>query len=188
VVGRSARATAGAAPRRRPLRLLATALAALLLALPAALATADSAGAVAPTGPQATAAAARFGPALLAELNRVRAKHGLGPVVADRRMSRAAGAHSRDMARRGYFGHGSWSGRVARAAGRPHEVGEVLGWLTRSTPRREARGVVRGWLHSPPHRAVVLDGGFKRVGLGRAAGRFGGLPAAIYTVDWASAR
>lgn len=171
-----------------PRTVVAALLAALLLTLPAAFATTAARAATPAAGPQAAAAAARFGPALLAELNRVRAKHGLGPVVADRRMSRSAAAHSRDMARRGYFGHGSWSGRVARAAGRPHAVGEVLGWLTRSSPRREARGVVRGWLNSPPHRAVVLDGGFKRVGLGRATGRLSGLPAAIYTVDWASAR
>jgi uncharacterized protein YkwD len=47
---------------------------------------------------------------------------------------------------------------------------------------------VRGWLHSPPHREVLLDGRFRRVGIGRAGGRLGGTNAAIYTVDWASAR
>jgi uncharacterized protein YkwD len=140
-------------------------------------------------GPTAgTAAKARFGPAVLAELNRVRAKHGLRPVVGDRRMARTAARHSRDMARRGYFAHGPWGGRVARAAGGPRRVGEVIGWLTRATPASEARRVVRGWLDSPAHRHVMLDGGFQRVGIGRAAGRVGSLRAALYTVDWASAR
>lgn len=139
-------------------------------------------------GPTASAAQARFGPAVLAELNRVRAKHGLPPVVGDRRMARTAARHSRDMARRGYFAHGQWGGRVARAAGGPRRVGEVIGWLTRATPASEARRVVQGWLDSPAHRHVMLDGGFRRVGIGRAPGRVGSLNAALYTVDWASAR
>ena len=27
------------------------------------------------------------------------------------------------------------------------------------------------WLNSPPHRAVLLSGGFRRVGIGRRVGR-----------------
>lgn len=157
---------------------------AALACSPAASATAAQTG-----SPAASAAAAKgFGPAVLAELNRARARHGLSPVVADRRMTRAAARHSRDMARRNYFAHGSWGGRVARAAGSPRAVGEVIGWLQRTSPRAEARRVVRGWLDSPAHRDVLLDGSFGRVGIGRAPGRVGSIEAALYTVDWASAR
>jgi uncharacterized protein YkwD len=185
------RTSCGRTDRRAPcLRgLIAVALTALvaLAAWPAAGATAAQPQA---GGPTAGAAAAQkgFGRAVLAELNRVRAKHGLGPVAADRRMGRVAARHSRDMARRNYFAHGSWGGRVARAAGSPRAVGEVIGWLKRASPRAEARGVVRGWLDSPAHRHVLLDGGFERVGIGRAPGRVGSIGAALYTVDWASAR
>ncbi|MBB4664989.1 CAP domain-containing protein [Conexibacter arvalis] len=168
--------------------LIAAALAALTAWLAAGATTATAAQPGAGERPVASAAAkARFGPAVLAELNRVRAKRGLGPVVADRRMSRTAAAHSRDMARRGYFAHGAWGGRVARASG-ARQVGEVIAWLARSRPGREARAVVRGWLRSPSHRHIVLDGRFKRVGVGRAPSRVRGVKAAIYTVDWASAR
>lgn len=156
------------------------------LATPALLAGATAAPA--PQSPVASAAAAGFGPAVLAELNRIRASSGLPKVGIDRRMSRTAAAHSRDMARRGYFGHGSWGSRVARASGSASAVGEVLGWLPRNSPRREAREIVRGWLNSPPHRQVLLDGQFRRIGIGRARGSLGGVSAAIYTVDWASAR
>lgn len=165
---------------------------ALLLTLVAALATpallsGASAARVQPS-PTASAAAAGFGPAVLAELNRIRARSGLPTVGIDRRMSRTASAHSRDMARRGYFGHGSWGSRVAQASGSASAVGEVLGWLQRKSPRSEAREIVRGWLNSPPHRQVLLDGQFRRIGIGRARGSLGGVRAAIYTVDWASAR
>jgi uncharacterized protein YkwD len=172
--------------RARSLRHLAALVAlAALTAWPAASAQAgDDSG-----RPQAAAAgAARFGPALLAELNRVRTARGLPAVVVDRRMSRTAAAHSRDMARRGYFAHGSWGSRVARAAGHPRSVGETIGWRMRDRPEREARQIVGGWLRSGPHRAVLLDGRFQRVGIGRASGRIDGLGAALYTVDWATAR
>jgi uncharacterized protein YkwD len=92
------------------------------------------------------------------------------------------------MGRRGYFAHGGWSSRVARASGSARSVGEVLGWTARSTPRREARKIVRGWLDSSAHRHVLLEPAFRRVGLGRATGRLQGRNAAIWTVDWASAR
>jgi len=129
-----------------------------------------------------------FGAAMLRELNRVRARHRLPKVRVDGRMSREAHAHSRDMARGRYFAHGPWSGRVARAAGRAHRVGEVLGWLTHASPRREASQIVHAWLRSPTHRHVLLDGGFRRIGIGRVTGAFASTHAAIYTVDFASAR
>lgn len=170
-------------PRPRPRALAPVLLAFLVLFLGVGPATPAHAADAA-----ASAAKPRFGPAVLKELNRIRARHDLPRVRIDGRMSRVAAAHSRDMRRRGYFSHGSWSARVARAAGSPSAVGEVLGWLTRSTPRREAKGIVRGWLRSPAHRSVLLDDAFRRVGIGRAAGPFAGQDAAVYTVDWASAR
>jgi uncharacterized protein YkwD len=129
-----------------------------------------------------------FGAALLHELNRVRALHRLPAVRGDRAMSRTAGSYAREMARLGVFAHGAWSGRVAHAAKRPRSIGEVLGWLTPATPRDEAVWLVRQWLASPVHRPVVLGAGFRRIGVGRATGTLDGAPAAIYTLDFASAR
>jgi uncharacterized protein YkwD len=101
-------------------------------------------------------------------------------------MDRAAAGHSRDMARRGYFAHGPWPGRVLAAAGSARSVGEVIGWRTQSSPSREAAALVREWLGSPPHRSVLLDGGFRRVGVGRATGSQNGSTTALYTVDFAT--
>jgi uncharacterized protein YkwD len=159
-----------------------------LVALASVLIATTVAGSAAATPRAHVARRAVFGPAVLREINRVRAQHHLAPVQLDGRMSRGAHAHSHDMARRGYFAHGSWSGRVARAAGRPHTMGEVLGWLGQSSPQGEAHWIVSAWMHSPEHRFVLLDGAFRRIGIGRVRAWFGGTHAAIYTADFASAR
>lgn len=122
---------------------------------------------------------------MLRQLNRVRTSHHLAAVREDGRMDRGALGHSRDMARRGYFAHGSWTGRVMAAAGSARSVGEVIGWRVQSSPSSEASNLVREWLGSPPHRRVLLDGDFRRVGIGRATATSGGNPTALYTVDFA---
>jgi uncharacterized protein YkwD len=90
----------------------------LALALLASMVLAASTHARAPARRPVAASAGHgpFGGALLRELNRVRARYHLAAVRLDARMSHEAHAHSRDMVLRRYFGHGSWSGRVARAA------------------------------------------------------------------------
>lgn len=123
---------------------------------------------------------------MLRELNRMRASHHLPTVREDARMDRGAAGHSRDMARRGYFAHGPWPGRVMAAAGRARSVGEVIGWRVQTSPSSEAAAMVREWLGSPTHRHVLLQGGFGRVGIGRATASHGGHPTALYTVDFAS--
>jgi uncharacterized protein YkwD len=163
-------------PLPRVLTGLACALAALL---PAAV--------VAPAG-AAAADDGGFAAAMLREVNRVRAVYHLAPVREDSRMDRGAAGHSRDMARRGYFAHGPWPGRVMAAAGRARSVGEVIGWRVQSSPRSEASAMVHEWLGSPAHRHVLLHDGFGRVGIGRATSSTGeGRPTALYTVDFASA-
>jgi uncharacterized protein YkwD len=173
------------ADRRLPAILAALTCALLLMLLPANRASAAAAS-VPTTAP--AVAAGTFLDAMLRELNSVRAHNGLPPVRADRRMNGGATAHSQDMARKRYFAHGSWTGRVRQASGRARNVGEVIGWLDRRDPRGEAVSLVRAWLDSPPHRTVMLGRGFQRVGIGRADGSVSGQQAALYTVDFASAR
>jgi uncharacterized protein YkwD len=145
--------------------------------------------AAAPAGAgAATPAEGGFKRALLRELNRARAAYHLPSMREDRRMDRGALGHSRDMARRGYVTHGRWTGRVAAASQSADSIGEVLGWLAPDDPRDEAAWLVRAWLGSPSHRPVVLGASFRRVGIGRTTGWIGGRSAAVYTVDFATAR
>jgi uncharacterized protein YkwD len=165
-------------------RILLLALALLASAVICAAAT----GAVPPPVRSARVVRGPFGSAVLRSLNRVRKQHRLPSLSFDPRMSRAASRYSRAMARHGFFSHGAWTSRVAHAAGRGFAIGEVLGWLEPASPHVEARWVVQAWLRSPEHRRVLLDRTFRRVGIGRAVGGESGRHAAVYTVDFASAR
>lgn len=129
---------------------------------------------------------------LLSEINKVRAAHGLAPVLPCRGLTRAANAHARDMVARDYFLHESGPSGEAFDA-RIHRfwrpalrtrVGEVLSWGTGSFAL--APSVVQRWLASPPHRALLLSPAFDRIGIGVAHGRFLGLSgAAVWTADLA---
>jgi uncharacterized protein YkwD len=101
-------------------------------------------------------------------VNKARTAAGLRGFSWNRSLARAATRHARDMTRRRYFAHqrpgGPSLARRARAAGfRGGNVGEAIayGCGSRATPA----SIVRAWLASPPHRAILLSGR-SRVGIG----------------------
>jgi uncharacterized protein YkwD len=105
---------------------------------------------------------------MLHALNAVRAQHGLAPFHGSASLHRSASAYARWMLRSEYFGHLS---RI-RASGRFARLGEALAW--HSDGRARVSGTVRSWMHSPPHRALILHPGFRWVGAGMARGRLQG--------------
>jgi uncharacterized protein YkwD len=127
-------------------------------------------------------------------LNHARARHSLRKLHLHRRLGRAARSHSADMARRGYFSHDSRSGasffdRIRRAGYLRHAhrwmVGENIAWGTGrlATPR----AIVRAWMHSPGHRANILNGRFHEIGVGitySAPVHVASRPGATYTTDF----
>jgi uncharacterized protein YkwD len=126
-------------------------------------------------------------------VNAERTARGLRPLRGDGDLRQAARRHSADMVRRTYFSHVTPGGAdlsdrmrsVGYGSGRSWRAGEALGWGTgaRATPA----ALVDEWLASPPHRHILLDPGYRELGVGVAAGapRSGtsGLPGATYTVD-----
>jgi len=120
---------------------------------------------------------------VIRSINRARASHGLRGLRAGRRLARAADAHSRNMLRADFFAHGSFAQRVRRYV-RLRSIGETLAM----TSRCSARKVVRMWLNSPSHRAVLLSRQFRRVGVGRRLGRLGASRACLVTADFGSRR
>ena len=116
-------------------------------------------------------------------INRARAAHGLRKLRAGRRLARAADAHTRNMLRANFFSHGAFTQRVRRYV-HYRSIGETIAM----TSRCSARTVVRMWLNSPPHRAVLLSRRFRRVGVGRRLGRLGSSRACLVTADFASRR
>jgi uncharacterized protein YkwD len=133
--------------------------------------------ALADTGPASPQRATASQAAIVRYVNAARKDHGLKPVRVDRKLARAALAHSRDMVAKHYFAHSSPSGlkfsaRISRTGwmrGRKRwRVGETLAWGVGDNAAPKA--VVQAWLHSRPHRKVVLSRQFRLIGLGIASG------------------
>jgi uncharacterized protein YkwD len=125
---------------------------------------------------------------VLVLLNQIRAQHNLPALSANTQLRNAARAHSTDMLRRGFFDHNSptetWDARVARYLKAPL-TGENIAWGSGSLG--SPAGIVKQWMNSPPHRAIILTAELKRVGLGLASGTFQGTGDAIVaTADFAS--
>jgi uncharacterized protein YkwD len=163
-----------------------------LVAIPAALAL-PSAGSA--HGQGAVSRAARLQSALVAKVNALRAAHGLRKLHVSVSLRAAAGSHSKEMAKVGYFGHDSANGRSfsKRIAGyyrlrgyRSWAVGENLVY---ASPDMGAAEALKLWLASPPHRANLLDPRWRDVGLSAvhatsAPGVYGNSPATIVTADF----
>lgn len=138
--------------------------------------------------------------ATLCLVNAERRSQGLHPLSWSRRLSRAARRHTHDMVRHRYFSHDSLSGgtfvdRIRRTGYLRHVrrwmVGENLAWGAgrQSTPQ----AIMRAWMHSPGHRANILTGRYREMGIGLSLGapaRTGGLAyeAATYATSFGSRR
>jgi len=132
--------------------------------------------------------------AVVQELNRARASHGIRPLRFGDGLDVAAAQHSRSMLERGYFDHTSPDGTkfdrrirhyYSSRGWRRWAVGEAL--LSSST-ELDARTIVQAWLDSPPHREVILSPLYRDAGLAAfyapaATGTFGGAPALVVTAD-----
>jgi uncharacterized protein YkwD len=118
--------------------------------------------------PSATGATLGPGELTVVQLiNTFRAQNGRPALRVGPALSRAAQAHSNDMARRDYFDHGDFVTRLRSFGVRAPYIGENLAAGTRPlTPA----AIVRMWIKSPPHRENLLDRDFRRIGVGMAGG------------------
>ncbi len=130
---------------------------------------------------------------VLCLVNLARERYGLAPLHYNPELRRSATGHSNDMVANHYFSHyglngSTLGGRVTRsgylARGSNYFIGENIGggWGRRfGSPL----GVYRAWMHSPPHRANILDRGFREFGVGvsRSFPYRGSSNAATYTLD-----
>ena len=170
----------------RGIRIAGLAAVLTVLVLPS-VGSAGSRSGVAPVG--------RLGSGLVAQVNALRLAHGLVALRVSPSLRAAANVHSTQMARLGYFSHdsangGSFSSRIATyypARGyRSWTVGENLLW---ASPDIGALHAVKMWLASPPHRANLLNPGWREVGLvavhaRSAPGVYGNAPTTIVTADF----
>ena len=130
-------------------------------------------------------------------LNRERARRRMRPLRMNARLTAAALAHARDMARRNYFSHVAPGGvdmvdRIVRNAylsgARSWTVGENIAWGNGgyATPA----STVAGWMRSPGHRANILNRRFRDIGVGIFLGSpmNGHEEGAIYATDFGARR
>jgi uncharacterized protein YkwD len=110
--------------------------------------------------------------ATLCLLNKERRKRGIRKLRDNSRLNLASQRHANDMSRRHYFEHGDFVGRIKNArylkGARGYTLGENIAWgsYDYATPAN----IVDGWMHSPGHRANILNPGFHEIGLGVARG------------------
>jgi uncharacterized protein YkwD len=124
-------------------------------------------------------------------VNKARAARGLAPVRANRPLVRAARGHSVEMVHRCYFSHNSYNGTAfssrlinygyKRAGYSSWSVGECIAWGQGLLGTPQA--IVNAWMHSPPHRAVILTSRFREVGVGVHSGTYMG-GAFFFTLDF----
>jgi uncharacterized protein YkwD len=134
-----------------------------------------------------TTTAARH--ALLCLVNAQRRHHHAGPLRAAARLRIAATRHASDMAAQNYFAHDAPSGATladrVRATGylddaRSWTLGETIAWGRAGTGTPAA--VLRMFLDSPPHRAILLDPAYRDLGVGIARGAPAGPETGALTV------
>lgn len=109
--------------------------------------------------------------AILCLLNAERRGNGLAPLHTNGALHRASQSMANEMVKQRFFAHVTPSGKDVidriRPTGYVHgrwSLGENLAWGSGAlaTPR----AIVNGWMHSPGHRANILHGAFKDIGIG----------------------
>jgi uncharacterized protein YkwD len=122
--------------------------------------------------------------------NETRADYGLEPLCIDPVLTRAARSHSREMVEKDYFSHYSYDGedvgaRLWRFGYDWSVCGENIagGYGNPGEPDP----IFELWINSTHHRANILDGRFRQVGVGTYTGNYKGMEGyTMYTVDFGS--
>ena len=124
--------------------------------------------------PAAPATATPAETVMVKTVNHIRRAHGLARLRPSYSLFITAKLYALRMMRTDYFGHLS---RIPVASGW-HTAGETLAWHSgwRLSPRR----TVWAWMGSPSHRAILLSSRFRRIGVGRARGRYGSRRATMW--------
>ena len=129
--------------------------------------------------------------ATLCLLNRERARRGLPRLREHRSLANAARKYARLMVAKRFFDHVSPAGstmaqRIKRTNYLRHtrawSLGENLAWGSggAATPAQ----IVNAWMHSPGHRANILNGRFREIGIGVALGAPNGGGGATYVNEF----
>ncbi len=119
--------------------------------------------------------------------NRARISSGLEPLCVDPILTEAARGHAADMIARNYFGHGLVGARLSSYGYNWLTYGENI--AGGSGARGKPKPILGQWMKSSHHRANILNGGFRQIGVGTAKGDYRGVGGyTMYTVDFGRRR
>ncbi|MFF7653236.1 CAP domain-containing protein [Streptomyces sp. NPDC007983] len=172
--------SASATPRARATSAPATTLSATAPAAVKSKAPATTATTKAAASPSSAASSAQD--QVVDLVNSERAKVGCSPLKVNAKLTKAAQAHSEDMAEHSDMSHtgsdGSSPGdRIERAGYSWSTYGENVAYGYSS-----AKSVMEGWMNSSGHKANILNCDFKEIGVGLAQ------PGDYWTQDFGAAR
>jgi len=112
--------------------------------------------------------------------NAARADNGLAPLECDVGLTLAARKHSEDMCALGYFSHTSYDGRQFDQRIRAEGVNFGAAGENIAMGQETAEWVHESWMRSSGHRRNILDGSYRRIGIGHAPCASG----ALWTQDF----
>ena len=132
---------------------------------------------------------------VLVDINAFRRAHHLQPLRVNLRLNAAAREHTLQMAHDGYFAHDSADGSAfwkriqqfyASGPWGYWSVGENLLW---SAPDVSPTKALQMWLHSPEHRANLMNPHWREIGIAAvhedaAPGVYKGMDVTIVTTDF----
>jgi hypothetical protein len=113
--------------------------------------------------------------AVYARVNQIRQSFGLSLLARNAQLERAAQLHAEDMARNRFMGHFGSNG--SSPASRIRAAGYVPTWWAENVAYgyRSADAVMNAWMNSPGHRANLLSGRVREIGIGVAVSSTGQL-------------
>lgn len=109
-----------------------------------------------------------FAETVVALVNGERIKAGCRPLTIEARLTSAARLHSSDMARLRFFAHESKDGRQPWDRARSQGYGYRILAENIAAGYRTPGQAVDGWMHSPGHRANILNCDLTETGVGFA--------------------
>jgi uncharacterized protein YkwD len=124
--------------------------------------------------PAAPASATPAEVKMFKKINNARKAHGVPKLRGSWSLLGSATRYANRMMSWDYFGH---QARIPVASGW-RAAGETLAWHRgwRLRPRR----IVRMWLRSPTHRAVLLSSRYRKIGVGKSRGNYAGTRATMW--------
>jgi uncharacterized protein YkwD len=110
--------------------------------------------------------------------NQERVSKSLLPLQVNEKLNRAAYAKAQYILQKQHFSHERWESFIRESGYNYCSAGENLG-----LNQTEAREVIDAWMMSPSHRANILRGRYREIGVAVVKGRYKNIDDAVIIVQ-----